>query len=141
MEIVLLGDSEVTYSAMLCKLQKGLHIVLTDNRTWKMCSLAHFSSSPHMDTGCPVCTAISLAIWLQLIDIITFFISARFPACSNTRITTETEKAPLSQWYHIYKQLLKWIILQMADLIYSILILLVPISEGDIFQLCPLKHK
>lgn len=29
----------------------------------------------------------------------------------------------------------------MADLIYSVLILLVPISEGDIFWLCPLKHK
>jgi hypothetical protein len=38
-------------------------------------------------------------------------------------------------------QALKWIILQMVDLIYSMLILLVPVSEGDMFWLCPLKDK
>lgn len=36
---------------------------------------------------------------------------------------------------------LKWITLQMADLIYSMLIVLVPISECDIFRLSLLKRK
>lgn len=56
-------------------------------------------------------------------------------------VTIETWEAPLSIGTIFTNQHLKWITLQMADLIHSMLILLAPISEGDIFWPCPLKQK
>lgn len=76
-----------------------------------------------------------------MIDIISFFIFGRFPACGNMLVTIGTWEAPLSHWYTFTNQPLKWIILQKADLIYSMLIVLVLISEGGIYWPCPLKHK
>ena len=87
---------------------KGPHVALDDDQTQEMCcSLAQLFPRPHVDKGPAAYTALSLAIQLQLIDIIAFFIFGRFPACGNMLITIETREAPLSHQYHIYKPTLK----------------------------------
>lgn len=101
------GDSLRWHMEVLCKLQRTACSTWWWSNTEKMLLLAQLFSRSHVDKGPPAYTALSLAIRLQLIDIITFFIFGRFPAGGNMLVTIETREAPLSHWYHIYKPILK----------------------------------